>query len=246
MTSEIVLFDGDVRDQLALIERAIDSAAALPHGPERRAAFATAQRQFTSLQKSIQNFNVELRGIRNPEQRQVYETIQREHLQAQKALEARITAAQAADPDTAATSEVAATHQNYNRAIEIQKDGLELLRMATRHGATAEEIGSKTQQMLVEQTERIEAVQSKSKELVSNIKRAQKDVLWFMRTATTDKCLILIFGALVLGVAGIILWHVWLGKYLEERGYNPLRLNPLVTLTPLSDDASPGSDRSFK
>eukprot|EP01013_Petalomonas_cantuscygni_P030686 TRINITY_DN56719_c0_g1_i1.p1 TRINITY_DN56719_c0_g1~~TRINITY_DN56719_c0_g1_i1.p1 ORF type:complete len:248 (+),score=36.09 TRINITY_DN56719_c0_g1_i1:225-968(+) len=232
MSSEIVLCDGDVRDELARIERAIDTAAALPVGAERREAFAKASSLFNALKRALQNYQVELRGLRAPEQRTLYESILKEHLAAQKALETRLQTAQKADPDPAASSEIAATHQNYTRAIEIQRDGLDLLRQAAQHGAQAEGVASHAQTMLAEQTERIGTVQERSRELVSNIKRAQRDVIWFMRTAATDKCLLLLFGALVLTIIGVVVWHVWLKGYLEERGYNPLRLHPLRTATP--------------
>ena len=198
------------------------------------------------MKAAYQNVRIEMKGIRQADARAKWESAAAQHQVAIAAIDGRYQeAARVLDSAAAgggedggggggsAAAEVAATRENYRAAVETQQDSMEVLRRARRYGVEADQVGAAAQSALAAQTERIHEIRDTAKVLESNVKRAQRDVLYFFRTAGTDKCFLLLFGLLVIGVVVVVVWQLWLKDYLAVRGNNPLRLRPYtVTAVP--------------
>ncbi len=109
----------------------------------------------------------------------------------------------------AANGDFTSETQVLDTGIKVQQDAMKSLARTERLTMATEEIGLESLKTLQKQTESINQINQEMDKMDSNIARAKADVIWFARQLAGDKCFMMLFLFLVLGLCGLVFWKIY-------------------------------------
>lgn len=101
------------------------------------------------------------------------------------------------------------TEEVLTAASNVQQDALEAIQRAERVQYMTEECGRATLQQLQLQTERIYQIDEELEDISGQLDHAARDVKWFFRQLSRDKCLLSLFGIFIVGFLVMLFVVIW-------------------------------------
>ncbi|KAG5507179.1 hypothetical protein JIQ42_06585 [Leishmania sp. Namibia] len=99
--------------------------------------------------------------------------------------------------------------QVLNAAINVQKDALQSLQRTERLQNVAEETGKTTLAELQKQTERMYQIDEELQNLQGQLDHVARDVRWFYRQMSRDKCFLSLLGLSILALLVLVFVSIW-------------------------------------
>jgi hypothetical protein len=112
------------------------------------------------------------------------------------------------DPDNLKT-----TQDVLVTASKVQDASLAALQRTERMMIQTEEIGQATLQTIQGQTEILIEIDKEADTLQANINRAKKDVSYFFRQLSGDKCCIMLLVLVVFGIVALVMYMIYKKRY---------------------------------
>eukprot|EP00667_Euglena_gracilis_P022637 EG_transcript_25281 len=217
---EIELYEETINEEKGELEKGIVSLRTVS-GTERREQIRRLDMASKKLRKALIGYRTQIRGLKDPIKRATYERKLKEHLQDldnwdKDLKEFKSDAGGGAEPvpnpldPTGVIVEEKETRQSVMKdALHVQDQSLASLARTAQMAAQSEDLAVKTNVQLKIQTEQLGRIDNDLDQLEGELKRARKELVWFVRNAMTDKCLVCLFGLVAIAVVFLICWKIW-------------------------------------
>eukprot|EP01006_Ploeotia_vitrea_P031231 TRINITY_DN6354_c0_g1_i1.p1 TRINITY_DN6354_c0_g1~~TRINITY_DN6354_c0_g1_i1.p1 ORF type:complete len:235 (+),score=29.69 TRINITY_DN6354_c0_g1_i1:29-733(+) len=209
--NEISYFDEQTETAIEDVVKSLEEVNVKAAGHERANVLRQVDNNIKQAKKNMHNYRLELRRLQEP-YKTMYDKKYKDHDAKLKELEAQYRRAKSAKETVQQETEEPEpenAQQVLQTAMSVQDESKASIQRTLRVVNETEGIAEGIQETLHVQTEKIQEIDEDLKELEGELKRASRDIQWFVRTARTDKCLITLFGLIVLCVAFIIIWQIW-------------------------------------
>jgi hypothetical protein len=217
---EIELYEETVNEEKGEMEKGVLALRTM-NGAERRELIRRLDLSSKKLRKTLIGYRTQIRGLKDPIKRATYDRKVKEHIQDldnwDKELKQYRTDAGGAsssngnplDPGAVVIEEKETRQSVLKDGLHVQDQSLASLARSAQLAAQSEDVAVKTNVQLRMQTEQIGRIDNDLDTLQGEIKRARKEMVWFVRNAMTDKCLVCLFGLVVIAVVFVIVWKIW-------------------------------------
>eukprot|EP00906_Rhabdomonas_costata_P028085 RCo039852 len=235
MADDIPLFEETINELKAEFEKGLEDLRSL-RGPQHAEVVTRLEASAKKMRKVLANYKYQVRSIKDPLQKATYDKKYREHDQDLANYEKELRSCK--DTGSSSTGPTSAepespmyqtSDQVLCQAITIQDQSLAAVKRTQQMATACEVTGNEINVELRKQTERAAEVQERIHTLEGELKRAQREMVYFVRSAAGDKCFLLLVVLVVVAVVFIICWKIW-GKNFSSSS-SPSTPTPAVNAT---------------
>eukprot|EP00668_Euglena_longa_P005714 GGOE01006745.1.p1 GENE.GGOE01006745.1~~GGOE01006745.1.p1 ORF type:complete len:239 (-),score=88.58 GGOE01006745.1:768-1484(-) len=213
---EVELYEETINEEKGELEKGIVALRTVS-AAERREHIRRLDMASKKLRKALIGYRTQIRGLKDPVKRATYERKVKEHLQDLDNWDRELKESKAdpgepgnpLDPTSVVIEEKGTRQSVLKDALKVQDQSLASLARTAQVAAQSEDLAVKTNVQLKVQTEQLGRIDNDLDTLQGEIKRARKEMVWFVRNAMTDKCLVCLFGLIALAVVFLICWKIW-------------------------------------
>ena len=217
---EIELYEETVAQEQNVLQQGLVTLRTLK-GQDANEQIRRLEAGIKKFNKTLGSYRIHVKNIKDPVKKATYDRKLKEHEQDLANHEAELrslkaelvdnggaTAGPSVDPGSV-EERMQTTQGVLKVTTEIQDKSLASLQHTAQMAAQNEEVAANTNMQLRIQTEKLEQANNELNVLEMELKRAKRDMVWFLRNAATDKCLVALFGLIVCAIVFIIVWAIW-------------------------------------